>query len=282
MKPGAVLLAGAALLGCGAGRRAAAPAAPAVAPSRVPVSAAYAPLHHRVQAPLVYEIARFDSLYYEPQGNETAQVSDKTGLLLIRPGSGREGGRLEVVLQTIAAGPGTRLAVSSLDSAAGARWWLSLGPSGPEGAPTGEPASVLAEQMLVIGGLLFPQLPQGGVKPGDTWSDSASYRVRVDTFDAVESAARTSGAKPAVDGVRVEAAERLGRSGGTSQGGQSMSLSGGGARWLSYDFAAQGFVTFLSARDSLDLRVRVEATGQIIPVRWRSTLTARLRGAAPR
>ena len=282
MKSGAVLLAGAALLGCGAGRRTAAPAPPVETPSRAMVSAAFTPLHYRVRAPLVYEIARYDSLSYEPQGNETAQVSDKTGLLLVRPGTGREGGRLEIVLQTIAAGPGTSLAVSSLDSAAGARWRLNLGPSGPEGAPTGEPASVLAEQMRVIGGLLFPQLPRDGIQLGDAWSDSASYRVRVDAFDAVESAARTSEAKSAASGVRVEATERLSRSGGTSQGGQMMSLSGGGARWLSYDFASPGLVTSLWARDSLALRVRVEATGQIIPVRWRSTLTARLRGATPR
>ena len=80
----------------------------------------------------------------------------------------------------------------------------------------------------------------------------------------------------------VDAVEQLTRSGSVSQGGQTMSLSGGGARILSYDFSSQGFVTSLFARDSLDLRVRVEATGEIIPVHWRSTLTARLRGAPPR
>lgn len=231
---------------------------------------------------MVYEIARYDTLFYDPGLGGNTQASHKTGLLLIRPPAGRENEPLEVVLQSLAAGAGTVLAVSSLDSAAGSRWQVTLGPSGPAGGTIGEPRSILAEQMWVVGGLLLPQLPQNGVRPGDSWSDSTTYRLKVDAFDATESAVRTSRAGPAEGGVMVEATEQLRRSGNTSQGGQSMSLSGAGTRWLTYSFTLPGVVASLSARDSLDLRVRVEATGQLIPVRYRAALTARLRGVPPR
>ena len=172
--------------------------------------------------------------------------------------------------------------MASLDSAAGTRWQLTLGEVGPKRFPAKGSPSELAEQMGAFGRLLFPQLPSVGLKSGDVWSDSTSYPIREDAFDAVESAVRTSTAGPVANGVRVEAMERIRRKGAAQQGGQAMSLAGGGARWLTYDLVAPGVVAVLSARDSLELRVRVESTGQIIPVRWRSTLTARRRGATPR
>lgn len=270
----------AAALGCGAGARTATPPTTLPPTSRLPEALVVAPLRYQVRAPLVYEFARFDSLSYQPSAGGTPQASDKTGLLMANPG--REHDQVEVVLQSLAAAPGTRLAVSSLDSAAGSRWQVRLGQRAPLWAAGGPSQSVLVEQVGVIVGLLFPQLPRIGVRVMDSWTDSASYRIRVDAFDAVESAIRTSKAVGDATGVVVEAVERLARSGSVSQGGQAMALSGGGARTLSYVFSAQGFVTSLLARDSLDLRVRVEATGEIIPVYWRSTLTARLRGAPPR
>jgi hypothetical protein len=232
--------------------------------------------------PLVYEIGRYDSLFYQASVGETAQASDKTGLLTAHPSPGQENGLVEVVLQSMAAAAGTRLSVASLDSAVGARWRMRLGQFGLEGETVREGGNVLTEQVGVIVALLFPQLPYGGLRPMATWSDSARYPLRVDAFDAVESAVRSSRAAAVPNGLRIEAVERLDRKGGATQGGQVMSLAGGGERRLSYEFASLGFLTWLSATDSLDLRVRVSATGEVIPVRWRSTLSARLRGAPPR
>jgi len=59
-----------------------------------------------------------------------------------------------------------------------------------------------------------------------------------------------------------------------------MTLQGAGARRLTYEFATDGWLTSLSVRDSLDMVVAV--TGQTIPIRWRSTLIARLRDIPPR
>lgn len=272
------LAAAAALVACGGGTRVA-PTPPALPePAVAPRAAPPTRLHYRLRPAQLYEINRQDSLVYESMGGGTPQGSDKTGLLLVRSVDGRA----EVTLESIAAGTGTRLAVSSLDSARGARWEIDLGPSGPVRPVRGGSAGVLAEQVASIVWLLFPQLPLPGLTAGDVWSDSAFYSVRVDAFDASESAVRWSRATESGSGVRVEATERLTRNGTASQGGQTMSLSGSGERRITYDFSGEGLVTALSARDSLDLRVLVDTTGAIIPVRWLSTLTARLRGSPPR
>lgn len=81
-------------------------------------------------------------------------------------------------------------------------------------------------------------------------------------------------------GVLVEADEQLIRTGNAIQGGQPMTLKGTGTRRINYEFVADGWLNNLSARDSLDVVVGV--TDQTIPVRWRSTLIARLRDIPPR
>ena len=56
-----------------------------------------------------------------------------------------------------------------------------------------------------------------------------------------------------------------------------MTLKGAGMRRLRYEFALDGWVIRLTARDSLDLTVTVGSGGETVPVRWRSTLIGRLR-----
>jgi hypothetical protein len=80
----------------------------------------------------------------------------------------------------------------------------------------------------------------------------------------------------------VEAEEQLRRQGGAVQAGREMTLSGGGVRRISYSFSGEGWVSGLRATDSLDLRVTLTEGSLIIPVRWRTTVVARLRDTLPR
>lgn len=212
------------------------------------------------------------------------QTTGKRGVLTVRPVPGRTI-EAEVRLDSLEALEDTRLSRATIDSSLGTRWQVRLGPSGPRGSLLGGRRMIVLGQVESILRLLFPQLPENGVRDGESWRDSSAYRVHLDAFEANESASRSSRAAsgPGGDGhLVIEASERLARTGSASQAGQMMTLQGDGARRVSYEFAAEGWVRRLTARDSLDLVVTITPAGQTIPVRWRSTLVARLRDVLPR
>ena len=270
----------AALLGACGGTRPPARPTPTAGPEPTPVVAApSAPLHYRIRAPLAYEIERYDSLLYASMPG-APQTTAKWGLLTVRPLPGRSGD-LEVRLDSLVGLEDTRLVAAALDSSIGSRWQFSLGPTGPKGAILGGRPTILAGQVEAIARLLFPPLPSQGVGITDVWADSTVYRVHLDAFDAYESASRSStailGTSGQTTGVTVEANERLSRTGTAVQAGQPMTLRGAGSRRLRYEFAPEGWVSSMTARDSLDLVVTVGVGGEAVRVRWRSTLIGRLR-----
>jgi len=280
----AILLAVAAsIAGCGGGPAPATgpapePGAPPSAPSGV---APVGPLHYRLRGPLTYELFRYDTLVYASMPG-APQASGKRAILTVRPVPGRTV-ETEVRLDSLEALEDTRLSSQAIDSSLGTRWQVMLGPAGPMGTLMGGRRMIVPGQIEAIVRLLFPQLPSNGLREESAWSDSTTYRIQLDAFDASESAARTSRGSvgsATSPGLAVGATERLVRTGTAMQGGQPMTLRGTGARRLSYEFASDGWLTKLSARDSLDMVVSV--TDQTIPVRWRSTLIARLRDIPPR
>lgn len=272
-----------AFLGACGGTRPTAPPAPVSGPeaTAVPVVPS-APLRYRPGGPVVYEVERYDSLFYASMPG-APQATAKRGVLTVRPLPGRSG-EIEVRLDSLVGLEETPLTPAALDSTIGSRWQLSLGQAGPRGVLLGGHATILAGQIESIVRLLFPPLPSAGLRLQDVWSDSSAYRLRLDAFDAYESAARASQAVPGpgtpgpvASGITVEANERLSRSGATMQGGQTMTLKGSGLRRVRYGFAPEGWVSSLMARDSLDLVVTVGGGGETVQVRWRSTLLGRLR-----
>ncbi|HEU5219095.1 MAG TPA: hypothetical protein VFU23_10575 [Gemmatimonadales bacterium] len=250
------------------------PAASAPTPS--------APLRYHPRGAVTYVIQRYDTLLYASMPG-APQATAKRAIVTIRPLPGRSN-ELEVRLDSLQGLEESVLRRSTVDSSIGSRWQLTLTPSGPRGGVTGGAGTVVTGQIGEIVRLLFPQLPEDGLRVLRTWTDSTRYSVRVDAFDAAESALRTSQAGTATAAVGqsglsipVEAEERLARTGTAMQAGQTMMLRGAGARRMRYEFLPDGWVGSLSARDSLELVVTVGTGGETVPVRWRSTLIGRLR-----
>ena len=279
MKLGLLGAGGAALLGACGGTKPSVLPAPVAGPEPPSAAAPSGPLHYRLRSPLIYVVERYDSLFYASMPG-APQGTAKRGILTVRPIPGRSND-LEVRLDSLMALEETRMTPAAVDSAIGSHWQFTLSPSGPKGPMLGGHPTILAGQIEAVVRLLFPPLPQGGLGDQDVWSDSTAYRLQLDAFDALESAARTSQAVPGTPspaaGVTVEANERLSRSGTVTQAGQMMTLKGAGMRRLRYEFALDGWVIRLTARDSLDLTVTVGSGGETVPVRWRSTLIGRLR-----
>jgi hypothetical protein len=195
----------------------------------------------------------------------------------------QDGSRLQVTLDSLAGVLGPRLAQSAIDSTRGTRWESRASGSGPSEAYRSTRNTVLVGQVGAAVALLYPQLPEDGVRIGEVWNDSTSSPIRLDAFETLETRARNSraiaGAAPR--SIRIEVVESLTRTGKALQGGREMGLVGSGVRRVLYDLAPDGWITMVQARDSLDLRVTVPDSPDPIPVRWRSTVIARLRGLPP-
>ena len=269
-----------AALGCSGGQRTAPPPTPrpgAPAPS-VAEPPSGARIQYRIRSPLRYEISRYDSLFFLGTGS-TPQITGRRAMVTVR----QDGSRFQVTLDSLAGVLGPRLAPSAIDSTRGTRWEARASSSGPSGPYRSTRNTVLVGQVGAAIALLYPQLPQDGVRIGEVWDDSTSYLVRLDAFESIETAARASravaGAAP--KSVRIEVVESLTRTGKAIQGGREMGLAGSGVRRVLYDLAAEGWITMVQAQDSLDLRVTVPDSPDPIPVRWRSTVIARLRGLPP-
>lgn len=275
------LVAAGAILGCGGGRTPPvrpAPEAGGVTPAAPRAATPTVPLSYRIRGPLVYELFRYDTLTYASMPG-APQASGKRAVLSVRPVPSRPA-EAEIRLDSLEALEDSRITPEAIDSSLGTRWQVILGPTGPLGSLLGGRRLIIPGQIEAIVRLLFPRLPNDGLSDGVFWNDSTSYRVQLDAFEATESAARSSRGVSGPAGVLVEADEQLIRSGNAVQGGQPMTLRGTGTRRINYEFAADGWLNNLSARDSLDVVVGV--TDQTIPVRWRSTLIARLRDIPPR
>ena len=281
MRVGLVVGAAAAVFGCGSGPGK--PPAPRPAPpAAVAEESPAGPLRLRFRLPLVYEIGRYDSLAFSGPGAGPPQVSGKLGVVRLQPA----GGRLEISLDSLAAAPGSGLTRPAIDSAVGARWQVPFSPSGPAGSITANRRTIAVEQIGEIVRLLVPSLPRDGLKSQDAWTDSTSYPIQVDAFQALESVVRRSraGSLARVQGATttVTVEELLTRTGKATQAGQGMTMTAGGRRQVSYELAPEGWVRGLTGRDSLEIRVTVVATGQPIPVHWRTTFFARLRAPSGR
>lgn len=237
-------------------------------------------LQYRLRTPLRYEITRHDSLFFLNPGSGSPQGTGRLVEVTVRP----EGSRTVIVLDSVASIVGSQLAGSTIDSALGTRWETRISSSGLSGELRSNRSSILLGQIEAVLRLLFPQLPSSGVRSGDFWSDSSSYRIRLDAFEATESTARSSRAAVGAGqgDLRVEVEERVSRQGLATQGGRAMTLVGTGERHVTYDFSALGWVSSLRARDSLNLNVTIPEGTQSIPVLWRATIVARLRDTIPR
>ncbi|HSE51380.1 MAG TPA: hypothetical protein VLB00_04280 [Gemmatimonadales bacterium] len=268
-----------AVIGCGGSQRTAPPPSPlpgAPAPSVAEPSSAR--IQYRIRSPLRYEISRYDSLFFLGTGS-TPQITGRRAMVTVR----QDGSRLQVTLDSVAGVLGPRLAQSAIDSTRGTRWESRASASGPSEAYRSSKNTVLVGQVGAAVALLYPQLPEDGVRVGEAWDDSTATPIRLDAFESLETRARNSravaGAAP--KSVRIEVVESLTRTGKAIQGGREMGLVGSGVRRVLYDLAAEGWITMVQAQDSLDLRVTVPDSPDPIPVRWRSTVIARLRGLPP-
>jgi hypothetical protein len=119
-----------------------------------------------------------------------------------------------------------------------------------------------AEELTSVVRQLLPRYPAGGAPTLTTWTDSATGRVRVDIFTAVE---RRSATWTTAPGGTLTLREEYEQMGSGSQNGQRLTMTSQGRRSCTYHSTTSGILTAASLVDSSTMLISIPGSGQMVP-----------------
>jgi hypothetical protein len=228
-----------------------------------------------------FTIERHDTLDLQlPGGASQVQLLDRTGFLHVSLAPTADSGfAATIILDSlrVTAG-GVPAGIDSVARAQGTRWTATLSATGDLSELKSDRSSSLGDQFASSLRALFPRLPPGGVRAGMEWSDSSSFPVRADAFNATEQAMTTyrstdgsaSGGRKA---IRVESEGSYTRSGKGTQFDQEMEMTASGKRHAVHLIGADGLLVSAQGGDSGDMTITVPAQGQTVPVKQSGTFS---------
>ena len=198
-----------------------------------------------------------------PDGNRQVQRQSRNArfTLTLTPGAIRV--RLDALTLTPALG-------DIANEVVGTTWTGRVSGSGRISGLQASRGTALADEMSSVVEALLPRLPDGTVRPGLTWQDSATAPVRVDIFRTTERRASrwNSGERTERDGIDVipvrvrETYEQFGRG---SQAGRQMTMTAQGRRVATYYVTLDGRVDGAVMQDSVAKFITIPDTRQSIP-----------------
>jgi hypothetical protein len=258
----------------------------APSPSPAPAGATPAPAspetHKAARAPSTshYAYYRRDSLIVEmPGGEGQTQTVGRTTFLKVTVTPSDAGSTVEVAVDSIHPDDDAVIPRALLDSTVGAKWTARLAPNGRLTDIQGTGSSLFGDQLRGQLPLLFPTVPDGGAKPGASWSDSSSGPIRTTSaVAATEQAALSCKAANyetfgSAQALRVDCSRQSSFSGQGQQFGQDMTLSGTGRASLLYHLNNGGQIVGLEGHETNDLTITVLTVGQAVPARQEARFT---------
>ncbi len=258
-----VVLAGAALAGCGtSGSSGAAAPGPAAAPARF----TYQP------ASVQYVSSSHGRVEQEFGGQVT---STEVGLRYFLSLAAVEDGDVTRVTLTIDSVPvviGPGVPPGMAERSAGSTFTGILTSEGEildfQG---GDTTIVLVRQLADRLERIFPRIPPGGVAPGQAWTDSVETESGSSGFDLLIEVVSENQARDWVEhagaaALLVENVSNYQISGGGIQGGTEISLDGTGITRGEYYLAADGRLLGGVSADSMSATAMVVAAGTMIPI----------------
>ncbi len=226
-----------------------------------------------------YRLERRDSLVFQYEGASQAQTRDRVAHvhLTIAQAPARGSYQVTVTLDSLEAlESGTPVPADSVAAALGTRWSGTLSSVGTlselkpdrEGTLTGELAGHLR--------LLFPALPEGGVREGMQWTDSASYPLVSDAFAGMEQAVTVYRASDTEEvsgreAIPLETSSKYSRTGKRVQGEQELEMTASGTRSGVHRLSVEGVLVSAEGTDTGEMTISVPAVGQAVPVTRSST-----------
>lgn len=153
--------------------------------------------------------------------------------------------------------------------ATGTEWRGRLSPAGIENLRPNRTSGLIADIGSAVHEL-FPELPSGGVAPGQRWADTTEGTRQVEIFEAQERRTSTwvAGQRSPRQGVTVQplrVTERYEQLGDGEQAGREMRMSAQGSRSATYYLTMTGLVDALVESDSASRLITIPSTRQAVP-----------------
>ncbi len=268
---------------CASGGGTSAPAGPAPAPAPgagpmvTPTPTRDAIRYPRTGAGISrYAFARRDSVVATMPSGETQQlVFGRTAYLTVTWIAADSGTRITATVDSLVPDSALNMAsLAMLDSARGARWTGLRTRSGRLVNLTGGITSLTSDQIRDQLQLLFPLLPDSGVRPGGRWTDSLQVPGRVGAFEANEAVTVLSEAASIAPGLPlpIQVLRQRTASGTGSQFGQELTVAGTGVDSLTYELSPEGRVLRAEGMRHTSVVVTLPAIGQTVPADETSVL----------
>jgi hypothetical protein len=227
-----------------------------------------------------YRLEHRDSLVLEyPGGASQTQARDRVAFLHLTLAGAPEKGTyaVTVTLDSLEAlESGTPVPVDSVAAARGTVWSGTLSSVGTLSPLKADRSSTLTDELAGHLRLLFPALPQGGVREGMQWADSTQYPLVSDAFTGTESSVTVYRATDKQntegrDAIPLETSSKYIRAGKRVQAEQELEMTASGTRTGVHRLGVDGVLVSAQGTDTGEMMISVPALGQTVPIKRSST-----------
>jgi hypothetical protein len=236
-----------------------------------------------------YRLEHRDSLAFQYEGASQVQIRERAALvqLTIAELPARGTYRVTVSLDSLeAVESGNPVPADSVTAALGTTWTGTLSAEGTLSELKPDRSGTLTDELAGRLRLLFPALPQGGVREGMQWTDSASYPLVSDAFTGSEQAVTVYRAsdKTEVSGhetIPLETSTKYSRTGRRVHAEQELEMTASGSRSGVHRLSVDGVLVSAEGTDTGEMTISVPAVGQTVPVVRSSTYSVTSRSPGP-
>jgi hypothetical protein len=227
-----------------------------------------------------YRLEHRDSLVLQyPGGQSQTQVRTRVAFVHLTLADAPEQGtyRIAITLDSLEAlESGTPVTADSVAAARGTVWSGTVSNVGTLSELKADHSGTLTAELAGHLRLLFPALPQGGVREGMQWTDSTQYPLVSDAFTGTESSATVYRAADKVDveggdAISLETSSKYSRAGKRVQGEQELEMTASGTRTGVHRLGFDGVLVSAQGTDTGEMTVSVPALGQTVPITRSST-----------
>jgi hypothetical protein len=226
-----------------------------------------------------YRLEHRDSLVLQYEGASQTQARERVAQVRLTIAEAPPSGtyRVTVTLDSLQAlESGTPVPPDSVAAALGTTWSGTLSSVGTLSELKPDRSGTLTDELAGHLRLLFPALPQGGVREGMQWTDSTSYPLVSDAFSGTEQSVTVYRAadKQEIEGrdaIPLETSSKYSRSGKRAQGDQELEMAASGTRTGVHRIATDGVLVSAQGTDTGDMTISVPAVGQTVPITRSST-----------
>ncbi len=230
-----------------------------------------------------YRLEHRDSLVLQYEGASQIQKRDRIAFVHLTIGQAPEKGsyRVTVTLDSLEAlDSGTPVTADSVAAARGTVWSGTLSAVGTLSALQPDRSGTLTDELAGHLRLLFPALPQDGVREGMQWTDSTQYPLVSDAFTGTESSvtvyrAADTQEEDGREAIPLETSSKYSRSGKRVQGEQELEMVATGTRTGVHRLGVNGVLVSAQGTDTGEMTISVPALGQTVPIARSSTYAIR-------